>query len=119
MSATASNEAIQVLLVENNLDDLRLVHEVLSETSSDPFDLIAVKSHTEAVVRLAADTIDVILLAFSCRCHRGADPHRMRAAVPHLPIVVVTEGSDKRADFKRCAQAHRITWSKIIWTAAC
>ena len=33
--------------------------------SSNSFDLIAVKSHTEAVARLAEDTIDVILLALA------------------------------------------------------
>ena len=49
---------------------------VLSEMSSDPFDLIAVKSHTEAVARLAEDTIDVILLALALPEATGLEiPH--------------------------------------------
>ena len=96
MNTAASNNPSKVLLVENNLDDLRLVRESLSEMSSDPFDLIAVNSHTEAVARLAEETIDVILLALALPDETGLEIlTQMRAAVPHLPIVVVTEGNDE------------------------
>ena len=96
MNPSASNDTRKVLVIEDTPGDSYWVHEILRAAPLESFDLIGAKSLPEAVTRLAEDTIDIILLALSLPDAKGLDIlARMRAAVPHLPIVVVTEDNDE------------------------
>ena len=82
---------VNVLLVEDNPGDARLVGELLIEAGAEEFDLTHVDRLGEAVQRLREDHFDVVLLDLSLPDSNGFDTVvRLQAAGPHVPIVVLT-----------------------------
>ena len=82
---------MEILLVEDNPGDVRLVGELLTEAGAEEFDLTHVKRLGEAVQRLREDHFDVVLLDLSLPDSNGLDTVvRLQAAAPHVPIVVLT-----------------------------
>src|SRR2546428_9339313 len=56
---------MEILLVEDNPGDVRLVGELLTEAGAEEFDLTHVERLGEAVQRLREDHFDVVLLDLS------------------------------------------------------
>src|SRR5713226_8053629 len=82
---------MEILLVEDNPGDVRLVGELLTEAGAEEFDLTHVERLGEAVQRLREDHFDVVLLDLSLPDSNGLDTVvRLQAAAPHVPIVVLT-----------------------------
>ncbi|HEX6709113.1 MAG TPA: ATP-binding protein [Rubrobacter sp.] len=90
--------SIEILLVEDNLGDARLVEILLSEASSPVNFMVA---HTEyladALERLKETTFGVILLDLSLPDSSGLETVSwMRAAAPRTPIVVMSGQAEEK-----------------------
>jgi diguanylate cyclase (GGDEF)-like protein/PAS domain S-box-containing protein len=89
-------EAIRILLVEDNAGDARLMREMLNESVSITFHLSHHGCMADAVVHLAANPVDVILLDLGLPDASGLDAVRQaRAAAPRVPVVVLTGMDDE------------------------
>ncbi len=91
-------ELIQVLLVEDNPGDVRLVREILKEGGGGEFELIHVSTVREAVEQLRADTqgIDAVLLDLSLPDESGLNTlRRIVDATSTAVVVVMTGGGDE------------------------
>ena len=97
MAATAAEQdkTFQVLLVEDNPGDARLVQELLSETGSQ-FELAHVATLTDARHQLMTEGADCVLLDLSLPdASRLEAPMQLRAAAPDVPIVILSGLQDE------------------------
>jgi signal transduction histidine kinase len=93
---TLQLEALQLLLVEDNPGDARLLREVLFESTLE-FQVTAVASLGEAHRRLETGAFDVVLLDLSLPDSSGIDTvARTIALAPETPIIVLTGLDDER-----------------------
>ena len=84
-------EPIDVLLVEDNPADARLLVESLKSSTSGPFRVMHVQRLNAAVEVLARTPTQVILLDLSLPDSTGLGTvDRLQAAAPGVPIVVLT-----------------------------
>ncbi|MEO8484050.1 MAG: diguanylate cyclase [Acidobacteriota bacterium] len=93
-----TTELIQVLLVEDNPGDVRLVREILKDGGGDEFELIHVSTVREAVEQLRADAqgIDAVLLDLSLPDESGLNTlRRVVDATSTAVVVVMTGGGDE------------------------
>jgi signal transduction histidine kinase len=87
---------VKVLLVEDSLSDAALLQEALLQQGSGQFTFTHAESWAEAAAHLKEPAFDVMLLDLSLPDSTGRDTLvRARAAVPHLPIVVLTGMADE------------------------
>jgi DNA-binding NarL/FixJ family response regulator len=87
---------IQLLLVEDNSLDVRLLREMLSRQAPRKFELIEVGSMTDAESHLATKAADIILLDLGLPDARGLEAvRRAHAAAPRIPLVVLTGCDDE------------------------
>src|SRR5262245_31779860 len=87
---------IRVLHVEANPGDARLMHEVLREDPHAQLEWQLAQRVDEALDRLAADAVDVVLLDLSLPDAEGLETvRRISEAVPQVPIVVLTGCDDE------------------------
>jgi signal transduction histidine kinase len=85
-----------VLLVEDNPGDARLLREMFSEDRSLKVELTCVSFMAEAERHLAANAVDVVLLDLGLPDAQGlAAIRRARAAAPGVPLVVLTGMDDE------------------------
>jgi diguanylate cyclase (GGDEF)-like protein len=88
-------KTFQVLLVEDNPGDARLVQELLSETGSQ-FELSHVATLTDARHQLMTEGADCVLLDLSLPdASRLEAPMQLRAAAPDVPIVILSGLQDE------------------------
>ena len=93
--ATASPVPIEILLVEDNHDDIRLIQDMLSETGTVPFSLEVASSLAAALDRVRAGGIDVLLLDLGLPDSSGVGTFTsVHAQIPTLPIIVLTGFGD-------------------------
>jgi len=91
-----SEKTIRILLVEDNAGDARLLREMLNEPASCKYALTHHKSMEEAVTHLVANPVDIILLDLGLPDAQGLGAvRRARAAVPRVPLVVLTGLDDE------------------------
>jgi sigma-B regulation protein RsbU (phosphoserine phosphatase) len=89
-------QALQVLLVEDNAGDARLLREMFSKERPDSFNLTHLSRMREAEVHLAKGGVDIVLLDMGLPDAYGLDTVRhARAAAPHVPIIVLTGLDDE------------------------
>jgi len=89
--APAGLVPIEILLVEDNAGDVRLVQEMLSETGAVPFALAIANSLEATLARLRAGGIDVLLLDLGLPDSHGVNTFTsVHAQTPTLPIIVLT-----------------------------
>ena len=75
-----------VLLIEDNPGDARLMQEYLSEPSFADFNLVHAASLKEGIDRLAAGAIDLVLLDLTLPDCTGIETFtRIAAAAPQTP----------------------------------
>ena len=87
---------IQILLVEDNAGDVRLLRELLKPYGPNGYEITHRPSIRSAIEHLIAARTDIILLDLGLPDAAGLDAVRqMRAARPRLPLVVLTGMDDE------------------------
>jgi signal transduction histidine kinase len=87
---------LQVLLVEDNAGDARLLHEMFRKEKAGSFVLTHILRMTEAVARLEKGGVDIVLLDMGLPDGHGLDTvRRAQAAAPHVPVIVLTGLDDE------------------------
>lgn len=93
--AHRARERVRVLLVEDNPGDADLVREYIAAARMS-VDLDHAERLTDAVTRLGGGAVDVVLLDLSLPDATGLEAlHRVRAAAPGVPVVVLTGADEK------------------------
>jgi signal transduction histidine kinase len=88
--------ALQVLLVEDNAGDARLLREMFSKEPSGSFELSHLTHMREAEARLKAGGVDIALLDMGLPDGHGLDTlRRARAAAPDVVMIVLTGMEDE------------------------
>jgi two-component system sensor histidine kinase/response regulator len=88
-------KSINVLLIEDNPADARLIGEILSEERSVHYNLVCATRLDEGLDRLAHEDFDAALVDLSLPDSFGIDTfNRARAHSPRMPIVVLTGLND-------------------------
>jgi two-component system cell cycle sensor histidine kinase/response regulator CckA len=91
-----NDKPINVLLVEDNPGDARLIQEMLAEAGGALFDLGCADRLSTGLERLAVGDINVVLLDLGLPDSRGLDTFvRVRTQAPDVPIVVLTGLDDE------------------------
>lgn len=90
-----ADDRIQVLLVEDNPGDVRIVRELLREDGDCDFELLHAPTVREAVDLLNTDTsgIDAVLLDLSLPDETGVNTIRRVVGASHTAVVVVMTGA--------------------------
>lgn len=87
---------LNVLIVEDNPGDLRLIREFLKESSSPVFRTAHAGRLSEALPAMAAGSFDVVLLDLDLPDSSGlAGLEKMTAAAPGIPVIVLTGRNDE------------------------
>jgi signal transduction histidine kinase len=87
---------LQVLVVEDNAGDARLLHEMFRKERPGSFVITHLERVADALVRLEQGGVDIVLLDMGLPDGRGADTvRRVQAAAPHVPIIVLTGLDDE------------------------
>jgi phosphoserine phosphatase RsbU/P len=88
--------ALQILLVEDNAGDARLLREMFSKERPGSFELTHLLRMSEAVTHLAKGGVDIVLLDMGLPDGQGIDTVRqVRAAAPGVPLIVLTGLDDE------------------------
>lgn len=91
-----ADEAKNILLVEDNRADARLIEVLLAEVRDFKFRLRWVDRITKAQSRLAEERIDIVMLDLSLPDSQGLDTLvTLKSAARHIPIVVLTSFDDQ------------------------
>ena len=99
---TDASTHIRVLLIEDNPIHVKLVDNLLASSRAPAFDLETAGQLSEGLSRLDRGDIELVLLDFTLPDSQDLETFiRVRAHVPHLPVVIVT-GMD---DIKLAAKA--------------
>jgi len=87
---------LQVLLIEDNPGDVRLIREMLAEAGTSDIGIESAESLSAGLEILTTGGLDVILLDLGLPDSQGlATLGRLYARVPHIPIVVLTGHGDE------------------------
>src|ERR1700686_984966 len=89
-------KALQVLLVEDNAGDARLLREMFGKERPDSFELTHLLRMSEAEIHLAKGGVDIVLLDMGLPDEHGLDTvRRSLAAAPGVPVIVLTGLEDE------------------------
>ena len=100
-----SSAPINVLLVEDNPGDARLLRELLQETGSSQFELVHAERFSEAMTRLSERRFDVVLLDLSLPDAHGLDTiSRLGSQAEGTPIVILTGLNDEEIAIRALQQ---------------
>jgi signal transduction histidine kinase/DNA-binding response OmpR family regulator len=95
-STLVKKKALQILLVEDNAGDARLLSEMFSQERPDSFKLTHLLRMHEAEIHLAKGGVDIILLDMGLPDGHGLDTvRRAHAAAPDVPMIVLTGLDDE------------------------
>jgi signal transduction histidine kinase len=87
---------LQVLLVEDNAGDVRLLREMFSKEKPGSFELTHILRMSEAEVHLAQGGVDIVLLDMGLPDGHGLDTvRRAHAVAPDVPMIVLTGLDDE------------------------
>ena len=87
---------VQVLLVEDNAGDARLLREMFSKERPDSFELTHLTRMHDAEAYLAKGGVDIVLLDMGLPDGHGIDTlRRARAAAPEVTMIVLTGLEDE------------------------
>src|ERR1700732_4154868 len=89
-------KALQVLLVEDNAGDVRLLREMFSKEKPDSFELTHLLRMSEAEIHLAKGGVDIVLLDMGLPDGHGLDTvRRAHAVAPGIPLIILTGLDDE------------------------
>jgi signal transduction histidine kinase len=95
-SDNTKRKPLQVLLVEDNAGDVRLLREMFSTETADDFELTHFLRMSDAVVHLAKGGVDIALLDLGLPDAHGLETlRRARAVAPDVPVIVLTGLDDE------------------------
>jgi signal transduction histidine kinase len=87
---------LQVLLVEDNAGDARLLREMFRKEKRGSFELIHVLRLAQALLVLTKNEIDIVLLDLGLPDGHGLDTvQRVHAVAPDVPVIVLTGLDDE------------------------
>jgi PAS domain S-box-containing protein len=87
---------LQLLLVEDNLGDARLLQEMLHERDPDKFVVTHLGCMSEAVNHLATKSVDIIVLDLGLPDTEGLGAVRLaHGTAPRIPLIVLTGCDDE------------------------
>jgi signal transduction histidine kinase len=87
---------LQILLVEDNAGDVRLLREMFSKEKRGAFQLTHLLRMSEAETHLAKGGVDIVLLDLGLPDGHGLDTvRRAHAAAPEVPVIVLTGLEDE------------------------
>jgi len=93
---TTDPEPLQVLLVEDNPGDARIVREMLAEMNTERYEVTPVDRLADALANLTERPFDAILLDLNLPDSYGlATLIKIRAVAPHVPVIVVSGLADE------------------------
>lgn len=96
-----AKQPIEILLVEDNLGDARLLQENLQEIEGNRFKLSHVELLQEALQCLAQKSFDLVLLDLSLPDSQGLETFlKLHRQVPSMPVVVLTGLDDETLAIK-------------------
>jgi diguanylate cyclase (GGDEF)-like protein/PAS domain S-box-containing protein len=85
-----------VLMIEDNIGDVRLVREMFNEQGQADTELTQADCMDDAEKQLSWRTFDIVLLDLGLQDAQGLDAvRRARRAAPHIPLVVLTGLDDE------------------------
>jgi signal transduction histidine kinase len=91
-----TEKTLQVLLVEDNAGDVRLLREMFSKERPGSFELTHLMRMSEAEVHLAKGGVDIVLLDMGLPDGHGLDTvRRAHAVAPGIPMIVLTGLDDE------------------------
>jgi diguanylate cyclase (GGDEF)-like protein len=91
-----SDDTIEIMLIEDDSGDVRLIRDILRKDSNAKFELLHCPTLSLAVERLETSVPDVIVLDLGLPDAVGLDVVRKaRAAAPFAPLVVLTGREDE------------------------
>ncbi len=91
-----TNKVLQVLLVEDNSSDARLLREMFRKEKQGNFELTHVTHMREAEIRLSKGGVDIVLLDLGLPDGNGIEVlRRARAAAPSVVMIVLTGLDDE------------------------
>jgi phosphoserine phosphatase RsbU/P len=89
-------KTLQVLLVEDNAGDARLLREMFKGEKPGSFELTHLLRMSEAEIHLAKGGVDIVLLDMGLPDGHGLDTvRRAHAAAPSVPLIVLTGLDDE------------------------
>src|SRR5580698_3275087 len=90
------DKALQVLVVEDNAGDVRLLREMFSKEQPGSFKLTHLLRMSDAEVHLAKGGVDIVLLDMGLPDEQGLETvRRSLAAAPDVPVIVLTGLDDE------------------------
>jgi len=90
------DQALRVLLIEDNAADARLIRELLAEVEGGPFNVAWADRLEEGLRHLVPDAVDVVLLDLSLPDSQGLDTlATVVGQASWVPIVVLTGLNDR------------------------
>src|SRR5881296_717785 len=85
----------QILLVEDDQADARLIEEALHDACHEGFGFAVASDLRSAITRLANDAVDVVLLDLSLPDSQGTETvATLRQSAPLVPVVVLSGVDD-------------------------
>ena len=91
-----TQKALQVLVVEDNAGDARLLSEMFSKEKPDSFELTHLLRMSEALAHLAKGGVDIVLLDMGLPDGHGLETvRRAHAVAPAVPLIVLTGLDDE------------------------
>jgi signal transduction histidine kinase len=91
-----NEKPIQVLLVEDNEGDARLLRQMFRKEKPGSFELTHLSRMTQALSHLATGGVDIVLLDMGLPDGHGLDTvRRARTAAPGVPLIVLTGLDDE------------------------
>ncbi|MBC6481322.1 MAG: response regulator [Hormoscilla sp. GM7CHS1pb] len=105
------DKSIELLLVEDNAAEARLLQEYLRAVTSKQFSLVHVEDLAAACDRLSSESFDLILLDLTLPDSKGLETlEAMIGKAPSLPIVVLTNTDDEELAVELVRRGPRIIW---------
>jgi signal transduction histidine kinase len=90
-------KALQVLVVEDNAGDARLLQQMFSKEQPGSFQITHLLRMSEALVHLAKGGVDIILLDMGLPDGHGLDTvRRAQEVAPGVPVIVLTGLDDEK-----------------------
>lgn len=96
-----NDKQIQVLLVEDNLPDARLIREILAEGGMQHFEIEWIDRLSKALEYASTADVDIVLLDLSLPDSQGLETFTaLHARMPAVPIIVLSGLDDERLAIK-------------------
>lgn len=109
-----NDQRFNVLLVEDNPGDARLIRESLTESAGQPFDLETADRLATALHRLGGGGIDAILLDLALPDSHGQETfERAKAKAPTVPIIILTGLGDESLALKMVREGAQDYLAKV------